>query len=446
MAGAAGPVGRAPGRAAVACRTGAALPLVGRALRRQGQHRHRRRAHHRRLPGLRLHAPSATPPWCSGCSTPARVWLGKTNLDQFATGLVGTRSPYGAAGQHLRRRAHQRRLQLGLGRGRGARRRAASRWAPTPPARAACRRASTTSSASSPRPGASAPPAWCRPAAASTASRSSRYTVDDAARVLARDGRRRRRRPLQPLRAPGPARLPAHGRASACRPPAARGRRRLTQPLSTPPCAQARELGAELVRVDFAPLHEVAALLYDGPWVAERYSGGAASCCSAARGRRPGGARRSSPRATAFSAADAFEAQYRLRELRAQAAAAVAAGATCCWCPPPPATRRFGAGGRRPGRRQRAARALHQLRQPARLVRAGAAGRRRRADGLPFGVTFIAPGGFDAALARFGRRWARRCAAAGRHGVTALPRARAPGRRSRRCRWPWSARTCRACR
>jgi allophanate hydrolase len=25
--------------------------------------------------------------------------------------------------------------------------------------------------------------------------------------------------------------------------------------------------------------------------------------------------------------------------------------------------------------------------------------------GLPFGVTFIAPGGFDAALARFGRRW-----------------------------------------
>jgi allophanate hydrolase len=23
------------------------------------------------------------------------VWVGKTNLDQFATGLVGTRSPYG---------------------------------------------------------------------------------------------------------------------------------------------------------------------------------------------------------------------------------------------------------------------------------------------------------------------------------------------------------------
>ena len=23
------------------------------------------------------------------------LWLGKTNLDQFATGLVGTRSPYG---------------------------------------------------------------------------------------------------------------------------------------------------------------------------------------------------------------------------------------------------------------------------------------------------------------------------------------------------------------
>ena len=31
-----------------------------------------------------------------GSGRPGRSWLGKTNLDQFATGLVGTRSPYGA--------------------------------------------------------------------------------------------------------------------------------------------------------------------------------------------------------------------------------------------------------------------------------------------------------------------------------------------------------------
>jgi allophanate hydrolase len=46
--------------------------------------------------------------------------VGKTNLDQFATGLVGVRSPYGAV-----RNAHQagiclRRLQFRFGRGRGA--------------------------------------------------------------------------------------------------------------------------------------------------------------------------------------------------------------------------------------------------------------------------------------------------------------------------------------
>ena len=29
---------------------------------------------------------------------------------------------------------------------------------------------------------------------------------------------------------------------------------------------------AQLVPVDFSPLFEVAALLYDGPWVAERYA------------------------------------------------------------------------------------------------------------------------------------------------------------------------------
>ena len=40
------------------------------------------------------------------------VLVGKTNLDQFATGLVGTRTPYGACGSRLQPRLHQRRLQL----------------------------------------------------------------------------------------------------------------------------------------------------------------------------------------------------------------------------------------------------------------------------------------------------------------------------------------------
>jgi hypothetical protein len=64
------------------------------ALRGQGQHRRGRRAHHRRLPGLRL-PPDGHATVVQRCSKPVRA-AGKTNLDQFACGLNGTRSPYGA--------------------------------------------------------------------------------------------------------------------------------------------------------------------------------------------------------------------------------------------------------------------------------------------------------------------------------------------------------------
>ena len=74
------------------------------------------------------------------------IVVGKTNLDQFATGLVGVRSPYGVPRNALRARPHPRRLELRLG-DRGRRRaRRLSRSAPTRPARAACRRRSTASS------------------------------------------------------------------------------------------------------------------------------------------------------------------------------------------------------------------------------------------------------------------------------------------------------------
>ena len=102
------------------------------------------------------------------------IVIGKTNLDQFATGLVGVRSPYGIPRNALRPGADPRRIELGLGRrGRGAAS-CRSRSAPTPRAPAACRPGSTTSSASSRASGSSPPRAWCRPAARSTAFRSSR--------------------------------------------------------------------------------------------------------------------------------------------------------------------------------------------------------------------------------------------------------------------------------
>ena len=41
------------------------------------------------------------------------ILIGKTNLDQFATGLNGTRSPYGISGERIQSRLHFRRLELG---------------------------------------------------------------------------------------------------------------------------------------------------------------------------------------------------------------------------------------------------------------------------------------------------------------------------------------------
>ena len=50
------------------------------------------------MSGVRLHRRSATRRSSRGCVAAGAVLVGKTNLDQFATGLNGTRSPYGVPG------------------------------------------------------------------------------------------------------------------------------------------------------------------------------------------------------------------------------------------------------------------------------------------------------------------------------------------------------------
>ncbi|SIR02330.1 allophanate hydrolase [Sphaerotilus natans] len=81
----------------------------------------------------------------------------------------------------------------------------------------------------------------------------------------------------------------------------------------------ARGLGAEIVELDIAPLLETARLLYGGPWVAERYQAIRAfidaqpdAVFPVTREITLGGARP--------LAADAFAAQYRLKALQRQAA------------------------------------------------------------------------------------------------------------------------------
>jgi allophanate hydrolase len=166
--------------------------------------------------------------------------------------------------------------------------------------------------------------------------------------------------------------------------------------------AQARALGHTVVPIDFAPLLAVAKLLYSGPWVAERHA-----VVQALMQSDPDAidatVRRVIEVANNFSATDAFRAQYVLKDAQRDTAAlwsdldllmvptapthpthtdidADPLGANALlgtytnfvnllgWC---------------------------ALALPAGFTTAG----------LPFGVTFIAPGAADAALARFGRGW-----------------------------------------
>lgn len=83
--------------------------------------------------------------------------------------------------------------------------------------------------------------------------------------------------------------------------------------------ARLEALGAACVRIDFEPFLETARLLYEGPWVAERYV-----AIRAFIERRPEAlhpvTREIIADATRHSAIDAFEAYYRLKALQRQAA------------------------------------------------------------------------------------------------------------------------------
>ncbi|SMF55535.1 allophanate hydrolase [Tistlia consotensis] len=74
-------------------------------------------------------------------------------------------------------------------------------------------------------------------------------------------------------------------------------------------------LGGELVELDFEPFYEVAALLYDGPWVAERYTVVEPLLQSDPEALHPV-TRQVIAKAEGFSAADTFRASYRLAGLK----------------------------------------------------------------------------------------------------------------------------------
>jgi len=85
-------------------------------------------------------------------------------------------------------------------------------------------------------------------------------------------------------------------------------------------CARLEKLGGMRVEFDFAPLKETAALLYDGPWVAERY----AAIEALMRGNRDAlfaTTRAVIANAEKFDAVATFKAFYRLEALKRRAGA-----------------------------------------------------------------------------------------------------------------------------
>src|SRR6266481_1621573 len=164
--------------------------------------------------------------------------------------------------------------------------------------------------------------------------------------------------------------------------------------------ARLARLGAVLVEFDIEPFYQVARLLYEGPWVAERYLATRALIASAPQAMHPV-TRQIILAGTHRSAADTFAAFYELEELRrvrdhvfhsidAMALPTVPTvySVEQVLADPIALNSRLGT----------YTNFVNLLDLCALAVPAS-----MRADGTPFGVTLIAPAGCDAALASIGR-------------------------------------------
>ena len=325
------------------------------------------------------------------------LWLGKTNLDQFATGLVGTRSPYGRPACV----ADASRISGG-----------SSSGSAVAVARGWVAFALGTDTAGSGRipagfnglVGLKPTPGRVSTFGVLPACRTLdcvsifAHSVDDAAQVLSVIEGPDDADPYSDHRA-GPDPWPPRLKVGVPIDPVWTGDAGYA-PCWTAALARLRAAGHEAVPVDFTLLREVAALLYDGPWVAERHA-----VIADLLARRPQAidptVRQVVSRATAFSATDTFRAQYRLRELQRQAAS-LWRTVDLLLVPTAPGHPRFREIDADPVGANAALGAytnfVNLLGWCALALPAGTTD-----AGLPFGVTAIAPGHADAALVGAGR-------------------------------------------
>ena len=327
------------------------------------------------------------------------LWVGKANLDQFATGLVGTRSPYGQPA------CIDDPSRVSGGSSSGSAVAVARGWVAF---------ALGTDTAGSgripagfnglvglkPTPGrvstAGVLPACRTLDCVSVFAR----TVGDAAHVLAVVEGPDDTDPYSAF-APGPARLPGQVRLGVPRLPRFHGDAGYEAAWDRA-LAFARTLGWTLVPLDFATLDEVGALLYEGPWVAERHA-----VLEPWIERDPQAlddtVRRVVSRAIGISATDAFRAQYRLRELQGSLRRTWSQ-VDALLVPTAPGHPRFDDIARDPvGENALLGTYTNFVNLLGWCALALPAG--RTAAQLPFGVTLVGPARADAALAVLGQQW-----------------------------------------
>ena len=169
----------------------------------------------------------------------------------------------------------------------------------------------------------------------------------------------------------------------------------------------------ELIPLDMAPFMAVARLLYDGPWVAERLAAIRAFMADAPHQAMDPVVQSIIAGARQHDAAQAFEGLYRLKTLAVQAAT-VWQGIDVLMVPTAPTHPTLADVASDPvGRNAQLGTytnfvnllGLAALAVPASLL----------ASGRPFGITLVAPGGSDAALADLGLCWQRLIANTGEH-------------------------------
>jgi allophanate hydrolase len=166
--------------------------------------------------------------------------------------------------------------------------------------------------------------------------------------------------------------------------------------------AHVQSLGHSVVALDFAPLHAVAELLYAGPWVAERHA-----VVEGLLARDPdaidANVRTVIAAARTYSATDAFRGLYTLRAAQRDTKA-IWNEVDLLMVPTAPGHPRHVEVDAEPllanAQLGTYTNFVNLLGWCALALPAGLT-----AKGLPFGVTFIAPAALDAALARFGMAW-----------------------------------------